>query len=142
MSAGYVLLVDDDEDLRTLMAEELARGYPVVEAASAEEALARLATHGAPAAVVSDLNLGRGLRGDDLLAAVAALHPSATRLLVSGTPLREVAGDPHAFLGKPWMRGQLLALVNETVARAGAEALAPAPDGRTGTSSRARLRRR
>ncbi|MFN2386501.1 MAG: response regulator [Thermoanaerobaculia bacterium] len=56
-SRGYVLLVDDDPDLRTLLSQELAGvGYRVRTAAGGEAALAEL-EHERPSAVLLDLNM-------------------------------------------------------------------------------------
>jgi CheY-like chemotaxis protein len=62
-----VLLVDDDRDVRELLAELLTQeGYHVIMAASAEEALSRLETV-IPDLVVSDLMMP-GMDGAELLA--------------------------------------------------------------------------
>jgi CheY-like chemotaxis protein len=62
-----VLVVDDDRDVRELLAELLSQeGYHVIMAASAEEALARLDTV-IPDLVVSDLMMP-GMDGSELLA--------------------------------------------------------------------------
>ena len=54
---AHVLVVDDDEDILRLLSIRLrARGFRVTTAASAEEALARIAVD-PPRAVVSDVRL-------------------------------------------------------------------------------------
>lgn len=81
---GVVLLVDDDGLARTALATLLERwGYEVVATQSAEEALECLAELPAPAAVVTDLMLS-GASGLELLAKVAASHPGALRVLITG----------------------------------------------------------
>ena len=65
--APAVLLVEDDENLRLILARHLrSKGYPVEEAASAEEAADALARGLRPGLVVLDLNLP-GDTGWDLL---------------------------------------------------------------------------
>ena len=62
-----LLLVEDDESLRRILARHLrAIGYPVEEAASAEDALERLGEGLRPALVLLDLNLPGGTGWDVL----------------------------------------------------------------------------
>src|SRR5688500_13350814 len=101
---GRILLVEDDIDQRTLVAEILRReGYAIVEAGSLESALAHLDT---PVdLVVSDRKLGDG-DAMDLLRALRARGIDAPFILVTayGTishavaALKEGADD---YLSKP-----------------------------------------
>lgn len=116
MSAGsYVLLVEDDDALRSLMAHEIAREYPVIQASTCADAMLRLERWGEPLAAVCDYNLGPGGWGDRILALVAELYPDAARLLVSAGAPAEVGGAPHVRLGKPWNRGELLTALDRAI---------------------------
>jgi CheY-like chemotaxis protein len=58
MPEGHILLVEDDESLRSVVARHLrARGWEVTEATSAEEAAVALATGPRPSLVLLDINL-------------------------------------------------------------------------------------
>ena len=72
MIAEPILLVDDEEDLRTFLNEALTwDGYRVELAADAAQALALMATRHYPV-VLTDLNLPGGPTGFDLIEAVKA----------------------------------------------------------------------
>lgn len=101
-----VLLVEDDESLRRILARHLrVRGFDVEEAASAEEAERLLEAHARPDVVVLDINLP-GETGWDLLrgkALAAAGSPPvvvASALTIRPRQLAEfgVAG----YLPKPF----------------------------------------
>jgi PAS domain S-box-containing protein len=104
------LVVDDAEEVRRLMARALRQaGYHVVEAASAEEALA--AEAGAVALLVTDAVM-TGLGGVSLIDAIRRLHPACRALLVTGN-----ATDPEVLafasrggevLEKPFTVAELL----------------------------------
>jgi two-component system, NtrC family, response regulator AtoC len=82
MSRPRVLIVDDDECIRSYLAVLLTgRGYGVVAVASGEEALARLATT-SPALVLLDL-LMPGLSGLELLARLQKSHPQLPVIVLS-----------------------------------------------------------
>ncbi|HYN48382.1 MAG TPA: response regulator [Candidatus Nanopelagicales bacterium] len=67
MAEGHILLVEDDESLRSVVARHLrARGWEVTEATSAEEAARALETGPRPSLVFLDINLP-GETGWDLL---------------------------------------------------------------------------
>ena len=65
-----VLVVEDDQDIRTLLEVRLrAAGHRVVGAGSGEEALSVLAERGAPEVLVSDVSMP-GLSGLEMLAQI------------------------------------------------------------------------
>ena len=73
----HVLLVEDDESLRPILARHLAaKGFRVAEAASAEEATDQLSGGLRPRLVLLDLNLP-GDTGWDLLRSAAFALPVA-----------------------------------------------------------------
>ena len=80
-----VLLVEDDEQVRGLMATALqASGYTVLEASQGDEAVQLAARHGGPIhLLVTDVVLP-GLGGREVARAVAAHHQGLAVLYVSG----------------------------------------------------------
>jgi len=80
-----VLIVDDRETDRCMMALELRDHFDVVEAAGYDQAVSALEDHDF-AVVVSDLDLGRydGVSGVTVLEAVKLHQPHCLRVLVSG----------------------------------------------------------
>lgn len=110
-----VLLVEDDETLRSIVARHLrARHWTVREAASAEDAAAFLARGARPAVVLLDINLP-GDTGWDLLRSGPLAGPTAAPVVVVSAitigprRLREfrVAG----YLPKPYPLDTLVAVV-------------------------------
>ena len=127
MAEGRILLVEDDESLRSVVARHLrARGWDVTEATSAEEAARAVATGPRPSLVLLDINLP-GETGWDLLRGGAFARPGPPPVvIVSATTigpnrLREfgVAG----YLPKPFALETLLEVCERFVAR-------PAPEPR------------
>jgi len=84
---GRVLLVDDEEDVRFLMARLLRKaGVAQVEtAAGGAEALARLCAEPLPDVVILDQNMP-GMTGIQAMARIRALHPDLPILFSSGQP--------------------------------------------------------
>lgn len=115
----HVLIVEDDEGLRPLLARHLAlRGFRIAEAASAESALEQLDEGLRPALVLLDLNLP-GRTGWDFLRdrsfADAGSPPVVVTTATTVNPkgLREygVAG----YLPKPFAMETLVATVEQFV---------------------------
>lgn len=94
MAPLRVLLVEDDEDNRELMAEVLATsGYEVVPAASGPEALAAL-SNGPVDVIVTDVGMP-GMGGLELAAAAKAAAPAVPVVVVTGWAEREdIASAP------------------------------------------------
>jgi DNA-binding response OmpR family regulator len=120
----FILIVEDDEQLRTIIARNLqARGYMVFEAASFREAVNRISIK--PHLMILDINLPDASGWDvaDWLESVAVDVPI---VVISGaiTPTAKQweRFHPRAFLAKPFDIGDLMRLVEEhapAVARAG-----------------------
>ena len=111
---GRALVVDDDPAMRSLIARELSRRLDTVAVATFTDALALVQEHELPfEAVVTDLRLGDGPTGMDLLVAAKRLRPSCVRILVSGEMTEDVAatmaveGLADAAFGKPWPYGAI-----------------------------------
>jgi two-component system, cell cycle sensor histidine kinase and response regulator CckA len=105
---GTVLVVDDEPVVRAMMGRALQQaGYAVLQAESADAAMARAEEHaGEIHVLVSDLVMP-GMSGHELAERLAARHPGLGVLFVSGFPGEEVerrglleSGRP--FLAKPF----------------------------------------
>jgi signal transduction histidine kinase/CheY-like chemotaxis protein len=126
---GSVLVVDDDETVRSLAGAALARaGYAVVTAIDGEDALAKL--RGDPLqfdAVLLDLTMPK-LDGEDTLMALRVMAPSVPVVLTSGyseqtVALRFVGRGLADFLAKPFLPDTLVASINSAIARTRGEQL-------------------
>jgi FixJ family two-component response regulator len=124
MAAGRkVVVIEDDDSLRQAIKRLLdAGGFQAVAYTSAEALLASGSDQGA-ACVVSDLRLP-GISGLDLLARLRARGEGAPMILITahdGPDLREEAAQrgAAAYLAKPFLGTELLAVVRELVASAG-----------------------
>lgn len=79
---GRILIVDDDAAIRTTLEDHLrTEGYDVCAAASAEEALNRLAAFD-PALVITDVRM-HGMSGIDLTARVRAARPDTYVIVIT-----------------------------------------------------------
>ena len=108
-----ILICDDDPEIRSAMRRTL-RGFDVVEAGSAREALDVLKTRKFDA-IVSDYQMGNGADGLDLLQLAKVEYPEMIRFLVTGNRDLDVAvravneGAVHRYFLKPWNDEQLRA---------------------------------
>lgn len=112
---GVILVVDDEESVRTVLSRVLERaGYKVLSAADGQDALIIFAREVERiAAVVLDLTMPR-LDGIEVLRLLRRLSPDVRVLLMSGYSDEEVktrfAGERVAgFLQKPFQNKELLA---------------------------------
>jgi two-component system cell cycle sensor histidine kinase/response regulator CckA len=119
---GTILLVEDEEGLRSLNARGLrSRGYSVIEASNGIEALEALEEKdGAVDLVVSDVVMPE-MDGPTLLKSMRGRNPDLKIIFVSGyaedafeKSLPE--NQQFAFLPKPFTLSQLVAAVKETMA--------------------------
>ena len=118
---GTILLVEDEEGLRSLNARGLrSRGYSVIEASNGVEAMEALEKkNGAIDLVVSDVVMPE-MDGPTLLKTMRGRNPDLKIIFVSG--YAEEAFDKSlpenqqfAFLPKPFTLSQLVAAVKETM---------------------------
>ncbi len=142
-----VLLVDDEEHIRSALLRVLRREKISVDAAaSAEEALLWLESNQA-ALILSDYRMP-GLSGTEFLARVEARWPDTNRIILSGhadfdTVLNAVhSGVVHKFLAKPWANQELIehiktSLVSSQRPDSSAPQIAPQPGSRTGNPTQA-----
>ncbi|HYL41589.1 MAG TPA: response regulator [Candidatus Binatus sp.] len=104
--AAAVLIVEDDEDLRAVLARYLRhQGFAVTEAGSAELAVAAIAAGARPAVVILDVNLP-GDNGWDLLRgpslATAGDPPVVIASAVPVSPKRLAEFRIAGYLPKPF----------------------------------------
>jgi len=122
--SATVLLADDDEGLRTLMAQVLGRnGYVVIEAGSAEEALELARARTSPIDVlISDVVMG-ALSGPELARSLQKDDPLLRVLLISGTAdatvVELLAEGTGQFLAKPFKPSELIDEVHGLLERPG-----------------------
>ena len=108
----HLLLVDDEDALRAVMAERLTEtGFKVTEAASGEQALEKLERF-AFDVLVSDLRLP-GIDGREVLAAALARYPGIIGIVVTGYGTVKDAVDAikrgaSDFISKPFQFEELL----------------------------------
>ena len=89
MSSGHVLVVDDQEDLRSVASAILAKvGYDVVEAETGEQALQRYQESILNArefsVVLMDMTLPGGMSGEEATREILKLSPNAKVIATSG----------------------------------------------------------
>jgi DNA-binding NtrC family response regulator len=117
---GVILVVDDDDPVRVMIARLLrTQGYTVLQASQAAEARAILEGQ-RPDLVISDIVMP-GESGIELRRAIATMYPGLPVILISGYsaegPAEFAARTPDTvFVQKPFAADQLLDLVDETFA--------------------------
>lgn len=115
MTRPFVLIVDDDEVIRSLLRMTLPEeGFDLVEARDGEEAL-QLTDARAPALVLLDWRMP-GLSGAEVLPELKRRHPDAPVIVLTAEPEtqhRQTAESLGAdvFITKPFSPLQLLATV-------------------------------
>jgi DNA-binding response OmpR family regulator len=122
-----ILLVEDDEGLRPILARHLrGKGHAVTEAASAEEAVDALSGGLRPALVVLDLNLP-GDTGWDLLRSeamrAAGPPPVVIASAITVSPKRLAEFDIAGYLPKPFPLETLLQTVERVLSASSTEEL-------------------
>jgi signal transduction histidine kinase/HAMP domain-containing protein len=86
VSGQSLLLVEDDTDVRTALADLLsATGHVVTVATTAEQAI-ELLENTYQSVVLSDVDLGPGASGVELMQHIAEHYPTLPRILMSGLP--------------------------------------------------------
>lgn len=116
-----ILLVDDDDSVRGLLARVLrSKGYTVLEAASGEEAQTLALAHVGPLDLLVCDVLMSGLSGPDLAERLAEARPDLRMLMMSGDPTMESVLDDRRmraeFIGKPFSAQKLVENVQSLLA--------------------------
>lgn len=110
-----ILVVDDDEQVRIILAERLAgMGYRVLQASDGPEALAMLAADGAVRILITDVRMP-GMSGLELADLAVARQGNLKIILISGYFLPDQTDRP--VLKKPFRMMQLETLVRAQLAR-------------------------
>jgi two-component system response regulator AtoC len=117
MKADYqILIVDDDESIRRMLAAVLARdGFQTVSARDGEEGLA-LFRSASPDIVLMDIRMP-GLSGIDAMSAMLELRPGAAVILMTAyadleTAVRAIKNGVFDFIIKPFDLAEIGLLVN------------------------------
>ena len=114
-----ILLVEDDELVRAVLAETLSEaGHDVTEASDPQEALSLLGVLGPSGVVISDIDLGAEQTGLDVAAAAHRMWPDVQVMLISGRPANQAGREPDLrdrFLQMPFSGPRLLRAVEELV---------------------------
>ncbi|MEN5061539.1 PAS domain-containing protein [Luteimonas sp. TWI1416] len=113
---GTALVVDDEDAVRMCTADALDdMGYRVIEAGSAEEALAALESGLAPDVLVTD-HLMPGMTGAELARTVRDRLPGTAVVIVSGYTSMAEFDAGLTILGKPFRQQELIASVEAATA--------------------------
>jgi DNA-binding response OmpR family regulator len=107
-----ILVVDDEEDIRTVVRQMLTgAGYLVLDAEDPNQAL-RLAGQQPVDLLLTDVVMPL-MRGTELAQRLLAVVPSAKVLLMSAYKVAEITASGHPFLAKPFTPEILLERVRE-----------------------------
>lgn len=108
-----VVLVVEDEPLQRMMAADMAEdaGFDVVEAASAEEAIAILTARTDVRVVFTDIDMPHGMDGMKLAAAIRDRWPPIEIILTSGRVAPDLSTLPAraVFFPKPYRQREVVA---------------------------------
>lgn len=122
-SDGTVLVVDDDDGVRTALSAILTRlGYRAVAASDGVRALSMVTILGGQIrAIVTDINMPN-MDGLQFARAVRIVLPDVPILVVTGSPAEEVKSEAAAlglkhFLTKPFTQRQLTAKLQQAMRR-------------------------
>jgi two-component system NtrC family response regulator len=121
MNAGSVLVVEDDDSLRTVTKAQLEKcGYETAVASDVPEALAFLEKHTVDL-VLSDMNLP-GLSGLDLLKTIRTEYPEISVVIITAygtieTAVAAIKAGAYDYITKPVHPDELKALVNRVIER-------------------------
>ena len=119
MDRKTVLVIDDEEHVRMLYAEELrAQGYDAVDSDGNEDPLALVDKH-KPALVILDIKLG-ALSGLDLLQTIRSRHATLPIILCTAydsfrLDLKSIAAD--AYVVKSYDSTELMQKVRELLSK-------------------------
>lgn len=117
-----ILILEDDENYRSLLADTLSdEGYEVTEAASAEEAIACAQTRPFHL-ILSDVRMAGPLDGVGAIERIKAFRPHIRSIVLTGftdqdVPLRAAKVQADDYLFKPLEARQLLDVVRLTLDR-------------------------
>jgi CheY-like chemotaxis protein len=114
-----VLLIEDDEQVRTFLSDTLIdEGFDVDSLANAEDALVLLGAGQVPDVLVTDIHLGPGLDGIDLADVARVKHPDVGVVFISGESCGtrgHCLGAHERFLRKPFSSSSLTEVIRDTL---------------------------
>ena len=114
-----ILLVDDDDLVRTVLAEMLHdAGYEVIDTGDPYEALGLPEALGPPDVLITDIDLGSKLNGIDVACNARDLWPELRIILISGLSPDHTGQslDPRdRFIQKPFSNERLLGEIAQLV---------------------------
>ena len=112
-----VLLVDDDELIRSCITEMLSdAGYEVVETGDPVDALGLPEPLGPPDVLITDIDLRSELNGFEVASYAHHLWPKVRIILISGLPADRTGQslDPRdRFIQKPFSNDRLLGAIEQ-----------------------------
>jgi CheY-like chemotaxis protein len=135
-SAAKLLVVDDDEANLKTFVRVFRREYPIVSAASGDEALAVLARERVDVALVD--HSMPGMSGLELLRRMRELHPLVKRVMLTAygdlPELRAAveAGLAITVVTKPWDRSEIVEVIAQAMRLAAGRGGAATKDGDAG----------
>jgi DNA-binding NtrC family response regulator len=133
---ALILVIDDDEDIRTVARTALTSlGYLVLETGDPQQAI-RIAKERSLHLLLTDVVMPL-MKGTELADRIQAVNPSTKVLLMSGYQTSDLAPSGRAFIAKPFSVDQLGQRVRETLDRPSAFARprprpAPSPETPSG----------
>ena len=114
-----VLLIEDDEQVRTSLSDTLTdEGFDVDSLANAEDALVLLGAGQVPDVLVTDIHLGPGLDGINLADMARVRHPDVGVVFISGESCGAWShrlGAHERFLRKPFSTSNLTEVIWDTL---------------------------
>ena len=114
VSAGTVLLTEDDDMVRQLVRLTLEQGgYRVLEASNGSAAIEMMMSHGDQLSLLITDVMMPGMRGTQLARLARESHPSLPILLISGFTGTENTAREFELLPKPFSATTLLSRVHE-----------------------------
>jgi CheY-like chemotaxis protein len=104
-----ILVVEDDFLIRMTLAEALAdEGFEVLEAGTADEALAQFDGAGKIDLMMTDIQLPGGMDGQELAARVRAARPALPMIFMTGNPQQGIAQSPlELTIVKPYLPSEI-----------------------------------
>ena len=113
-----ILLVEDEVLIRMMLVDDLrGRGFNVVEAQNADEALTLLQSRVPFGLVLTDVQLPGSMDGIGLARLLRATRPETKVVIASGNISRAPSGDvAHAFVRKPYAPDQIVKCIETLLA--------------------------
>ena len=120
-TAGDILIVDDESDIRLLIGATLRdEGFTTMEAASAMEARDLLAAKPPGLAILDIWMRDSDMDGLELLEWVKSVYPEVPVLMISGhgtveTAVQAIRNGAYDFIEKPFKEDRLLLMVQRAI---------------------------